>query len=249
LNKIAIDTPAGRNWKINQRFFGRSATQDLVMDPYTSVNLSMAHGICAILMLLSKTRMNGYFEKEAEDNIHKGIKLIRSLKIAGAGSASLYPSVVINGEVNGGTRLAWCYGDFCVANAFWMAGEVTGCREYKDEALSIVDFSCRKDLRSSGVKDAGLCHGAAGIAHMFRRFYLATGNTMYAKVADEWVAITLQMATHMDGYAGYKAFRVPEPGNFIADYGFLEGITGIGLMLLSSLSDKPADWDRVLQIS
>jgi lantibiotic biosynthesis protein len=249
LNKIAVDTPNGRNWKINYKYFGRPVTYEMVMDPYTTVNLSLAHGVCAILILLTKTKMHGLFERETADNIHQGLSLLRSLKITEPGADSLYPAVVINGEAMGGARLAWCYGDLCVANAFWMAAEATGYQEYRNEALSIMDFSSKKDFSNSGVKDAGLCHGSSGVAHIFRRFYLATGNAGYQDAADRWMAITFQMATHVDGYAGYKSYRIPEHGGFIADYSFLEGVTGIGLALLSSLSDKHPDWDRILQIS
>jgi lantibiotic biosynthesis protein len=247
LNKIAVDTPNGRNWKINGAYFGSLVTRNMAaIDPATSVNLSMAHGICAILILLAKTKMSGYAEKETEDNIHRGLQLVSSLKINDPRSVSLYPTIVTNGEPLILPRIAWRYGDLCVAVAFWMAWKATGYHAYKDEALFIMDFSYQKYVDP---KDAGLSNGAAGIAHIFRRFYWETGNIVYENAADKWIAITLKMAVFSDGYAGYKAFNHLEGGqNNKPEYGLLQGIAGIGLTLLSSLSDKPSDWDRALQI-
>jgi hypothetical protein len=242
LNKIAVDTSNGRNWKINRTYFGNPAT----IDHSTSLHLSLAHGICAILVLLAKTKMNGYAEKEIEDNIHKGLQLILSSKLTDPAPANLYPAIVTNGEPVMLPGLSWRYGDLCVAVAFWMAWKATGYEAYKDEALFIIDFSCKKNALP---KDAGLSNGAAGIAQILRRFHWETGNAMHKNAADKWMAVTLQMAVFNDGYAGYKAFNHLEQGeNNKPEYGFLQGIAGIGLALLSSLPDKPVDWDRALQI-
>jgi lantibiotic biosynthesis protein len=258
LNKIAIDTPSGRNWKINGRFFGSG-----VINSETSVHLSQAHGICAILALLSKTNMNGYYTEETSDNIHRGLKLVESLKINC--STHLYPARVLNGKavsIGPFMRLAWCSGDFSVANAYWKAWKATGVKEYEHEALHIMGFCEQLPIHGIGTEaltitdyfnttaviDAGLCHGCAGIAQIFRRFYWETGNLAYANASDRWTINTLQLDTYADGYAGYKNYRLPHHGGPVAVYGLLDGITGIGLTLLSSLSGKPADWDSVLQI-
>lgn len=249
LDKIAIETPNGRNWKINDSFFGGARELKITVDSDTSINLGLAHGISAILILLAKTNLQGYFKKETEENIHQGLKLIKSLKITNQGSNYLYPTTVLNGIPSGGSRLAWCYGVFCVANAYWMCWKATGKEEYKSEALNIMDFSEKIPVNDESTRDAGICHGTSGIAQIFRRFYQETNNSSYANTSNKWIAATLEMATYKDGYAGYKAFRPQEDGGPTLDYGFLEGVTGIGLALLSSLSSKPTDWDRVLQIS
>ena len=258
LNEIAIDTPYGRYWKINDRFFGTRT-----VNSKTNIHLSQAHGVCAILILLARTNMQGYLEKETRDNIHLGLSLISSLKINGP--ASLYPGKIVNGRsLSTGPfmRLAWCSGDFSIANAFWKGWKATGTEEYKTEALAIMDFcdslaihgigedalNVPDPVNSTAVIDAGLCHGCAGIAQIFRHFYWETGNEVYANSSDKWIANTLQVDSYGDGYAGYKNYRLPRNGGPIASYGLLDGITGIGLALLSSLSDKPSDWDKVLQI-
>ena len=242
LDKIAIDTPNGRNWKINRTYFGIPAS----IDHAKSIHLSLAHGNSAILVLLAKTMMNGFGGNEVEENIHRGLQLIRSLKITGRDSQNIYPAIVANGAPVILPHLSWRYSDLCVAVAFWMAWKATEHETYKDEALFIIDFCCENDVLP---RDAGLSNGAAGIAQIFRRFYWETGNVLYKNAADKWMTTTLRMAVYNDGYAGYKAFNYLEQGKtYQPDYGFLQGITGIGLALLSSLSDKHTDWDRALLI-
>ena len=45
------------------------------------------------------------------------------------------------------------------------------------------------------------------------------------------------MAKFEDGLAGYKKYRMEEYGGWTNDYGFLEGVSGIGLALISAVSD------------
>jgi lantibiotic modifying enzyme len=248
LNKITVPTAEGYNWKIDQGIFKKNDNEDTAIDAASSTHLGLAHGVSSILVLLAKTRMQGYFEQETIQYIHKGLTHLKSLKIKDKDVNYLYPMVVLNDQPQQGGRLAWCNGDLSVAHAFWMGWKATHCEDYKTEALQIVDNVLKLNKQHAGVKDAGLCHGAAGIAQIFKRFYWETGDEVYAKVADEWITTSLEMATYKDGYAGYKTFASEAYGGPYPEYGFLSGVAGIGLSLLSSLSETPTEWDRVLQI-
>lgn len=248
LDKIKIPVETGMNWRMEPGIFQGEDQNNLPVDPVTSTHLGLAHGICSILVLLAKTNVKGLFLKETADLLHQGLMHLRSLKLKNTTNGYSYPMVVLNGTPQKGNRLAWCNGDLCVAQAFWMGWKATRKEAYKKEALAIVNTCIQLDKSRSGVADAGLCHGTAGIAQILRQFYWETNERSYALASDEWITETLKMASFPDGYAGFKTYRSMAYGGAQPEYGLLSGITGIGLTLLSSLSDKPTKWDSMLQI-
>ncbi|HET6225575.1 MAG TPA: lanthionine synthetase LanC family protein [Bacteroidia bacterium] len=247
LSKITFNTEFGINWKIDLEIFQKDQSNKVAIDTSKSTHLGLAHGISIIIILLAKTRLQGFYDLDTEIYLEKGMSHIRSLKFKEKLSF-VYPMVVVNGTAEKAGRLAWCNGDLCVAQAFWFAWKATQDPLYKEEALQIMSLAKTLDVKKAGALDAGLCHGTAGVAQLFRRFYWETYDEQYLKASDQWIAATLEMANYTDGYAGYKTYSSEAYGGPRVEYGFLSGICGIGTALLSSLSDTPSDWDRVLQI-
>lgn len=88
------------------------------------------------------------------------------------------------------------------------------------------------------VRDVCLCHGTAGIAMMFAHMYRETSDVLFKNTRDYWIDRTLGMARHPDGPAGYKQFTMRKEDELVKwedSYPLLEGVAGIGLMLLSVL--------------
>ena len=247
LTRITLKTEHGINWRTDLDIFQKNETNKIVIDSLNSTHLGMAHGISIIVVLLAKTKMQGFFEKEIDKMIRGAMSHIYSLKFS-VPLTSCYPMVVVNGKAEQGGRLAWCNGDLSVANAYWFAWKATKESSYKKEALRILHFVKSMDRKYSGVMDAGLCHGAAGVAQQFRQFFWETGDEEFLKTSDKWIQIALEMANYKDGYAGYKTYSSNAYGGPRLEHGFLSGICGIGTALLSSLSKNPTTWDRALQI-
>ena len=107
----------------------------------------------------------------------------------------------------------------------------------------------RKSLEENNVVDAGLCHGTAGIGHVFYRMWWNTKMPEFKKAANYWFEQTLKMAKFEDGLAGFKAWHTPEYGGWVNTYGILEGIAGIGLALLSYYHEIEPTWDECLLLS
>jgi len=99
-------------------------------------------------------------------------------------------------------------------------------------------------------RDAGLCHGTAGIAHLFNRMYQATGDALLADAARYWYERTLMVRKPGVEIAGYRV-RLADGSQpqRAARPGFLTGAAGIGLSLLSAISDVEPSWDRLLLVS
>ena len=72
-------------------------------------------------------------------------------------------------------RLAWCYGDLGVAAALLGAG-LHAVRAGLARRGPGARARVRGALRRRGDRHAGLCHGAAGIAHLLNRMAQATGD-------------------------------------------------------------------------
>jgi hypothetical protein len=138
------------------------------------------------------------------------------------------------------TRAAWCYGDPGVAAATWRA-----CPTLARETAR----SCaQRDPVTTGVRDPGLCHGAAGLAHLENRFYQATGDTVHADAARAWFERTLAMRRGPEA-GGFAAWRgADDDGNesWVGSLGLLDGAIGVALSLCAAVTETAPSWDRLL---
>ena len=97
------------------------------------------------------------------------------------------------------------------------------------------------------MRDASFCHGAAGLAHVFNRFYQTTGDPELGLAAREWVKRTLGFRVLGQGIAGYQSLHSEDPTRepqWVSMPGLLSGVSGIGLMLLAAATDISPEWDR-----
>jgi hypothetical protein len=175
-------------------------------------------------------------------------------------------------EVGGGpTRLAWCLGDASIAVALLAAAAAFDREDWLTIARELALNASMRPLGFTGVVDAGLCHGAAGLAHVFNRMFRATGEERLAVAARDWFSRTLSMPERpvapvllplsgisgqtlqmpANGIAGFSAWTYKGPGKWewTADRGFLTGAAGIGLALMAAVDCHEPTWDRVLLLS
>jgi lantibiotic modifying enzyme len=161
-----------------------------------------------------------------------------------------FPSWISTDYPVSGSRLAWCYGDLGIGMSLWQAAQVTGNKAWRKKAIdTLIHTTGRRNPKENAVIDAGLCHGAAGIAHIYNRVYHHTGNEIFKELALHWLEVTMKLAVYEDGYAGYKAWHTEKYGGWVAEAGLLEGVAGIGLMLISMIAEIVPGWDRCLFLS
>lgn len=225
-------------------WFSSSSTSDQIeKDTY---DFGIPHGLSGIIILLSQLYKNNINRIKISLLIEPLVQFVLSYKSAKP-ELSLYPSKFAKGEETYNSRLAWCYGDLSVAIALWHASQALCRKDWEQESKTILlHASKRRDLQNNGVVDAGLCHGTSGIAHIFDRMYRNTGLPECKEAANYWFEQTLKMAKFEDGLAGYKALHLDGLQN---EYGLLEGIAGIGLSLISYVSDIDSSWDECLLLS
>ena len=75
-----------------------------------------------------------------------------------------------------------------------------------------------------------------------------TGSQEFKEAALFWIGDGLEKAIHKDGYAGYKQWGGSEK-KWSPELSILLGISGIGLTILSYLSNDLKGWDECLMIS
>ena len=119
--------------------------------------------------------------------------------------------------------------------------------------MKIAHRAARCPVEKSGVVDGGLCHGAAGVAHLFNRLFQATGDEVLKRAACLWLSRTLEMHQPGKGIAGFpKGAPDSSPKDeprWSAELGILEGAAGVALALLAGITDIEPQWDRVMLTS
>jgi lantibiotic modifying enzyme len=246
LYEIRIEVDDGMTWK---DYF--SLSEEEKNSGITRYNLGLAHGIPGIIIFLSKCYEKGIHTALTKKMIEGAMRFILSNKVHPTTAIeSFYPSWIdTDKELNRNSRLAWCYGDLGIAAGFWQAGKSLNNETWKTESMEIMlHASKRRDLPKNGVLDAGICHGTSGIAHLFNRFYFETKMQVFKETADYWIDETLKMAYHPDGPAGYKSWHGKDQ-EWVDRHSILDGIAGIGLVLLSHLSEEEPKWDNCLLLS
>lgn len=159
-----------------------------------------------------------------------------------------FPLMVDPSGAGSGGRAAWCYGDPSVAVALLAAGRALGDETLVATAAEVALAALSRPVEHTGVVDAGLCHGSAGLAHVAARLGWATGDERLLDQARRWIAIALSQRTD-GGIGGFLAYQSTPTQGYRAVPGLLEGAAGIGLALLASVTDTEPAWDDFLLLS
>lgn len=219
--------------------------------PLGQYNLGVAHGVPGVIALLAEACRLGIREERARPLLDGAVRWLTAQPLAGE-KAACFPSWIGPGVEPRPSRLAWCYGDPGIAATLLQAARAVGMEEWESAALAIAAHAAQARSEDAGVRDAGLCHGAIGLAHLYNRIHQAGGGELFANAARLWFRLGLEMRKPEGGIAGFEAWRpafgMEEPG-WQADPGFLTGAAGIGLALLAAVTPVEPEWDRLLLVA
>jgi lantibiotic biosynthesis protein len=159
-----------------------------------------------------------------------------------------FPNYIASEKPFNSSRLAWCYGDLGCAMALFTAGEFLKREDLIDFSREIMWYHAENisDEQASLNHDADFCHGTVGVAHLFARFYNYTKLESFRNASEFYYAKTMDFSKYSDGLAGFK--HLTENG-FENNYTLLEGISGIGLSLISAISNTNPKWDSAFLLS
>ncbi len=212
--------------------------------PAGGVDLGMAHGMAGVVPLLAGVYRLGVQPDVVQPLLRGAVAWILA-NLVETESEVTAPSFIAAGARPGATRSAWCYGDPGVALALLLAGRDTGEPAWTQAGTDLAVQAAQRPLDQTGVTDAGLCHGTAGLGHLFNRIYQLTEEHKLAKAAVFWMEQTIaRCAEHTAGT------RPDEPGDPPwTGAGLLEGAAGIALALLAASRPVEPAWDQFLGIS
>ncbi|WP_437278356.1 lanthionine synthetase C family protein [Sorangium sp. So ce375] len=247
LAELALHSSAGVAWftqPMNLPAWQRA------LAPKGYYNFGVAHGIPGILALLAQVCESNIGGSRARELLGRGVDWL--LAQPPAQGALRFPSWRVDDDAPGAaerSRFGWCYGDLGVSAALLRSARCVGEPRWEREAIAIARNGAARCGDSAVVRDAGLCHGTAGIAHLFNRMAQATGDAVLEDAARHWFERTLEMRHLGAGIAGYRAWRTDSTSCWEDVPGFLEGAAGVGLALLGATSDVEPNWDRLLLVS
>jgi hypothetical protein len=227
------------------------------LHPRGYYNLGLAHGVPGILALLATAGAHGVAADRARPLVEGGLRWLAAHRLPpdrGALFERVVPAEDGAAAPPRPSRIAWCYGDLGAAVALLHVARSVGDDAWQAEAVTAARRAATTSLERSGCVDAGLCHGAAGNAHLFHRLYRATGDAAFREAARTWLSRAMAMRRPDAGVAGFSAWLpvgggASEDGQWIGDPGFLTGAAGIGLVLLAAVGTTAPDWDRALLAS
>lgn len=214
-------------------------------------NLGVAHGIPGIIAILGKIYAAGVARERAGDLLERAVRWFLQQRRP-VGLRSCFSTFYIPQSPAEDSRLAWCYGDAGIAATLFLAARCTGSKAWEDAALDIMHHSISRDLKSAGVRDVCFCHGSAGLAHIYNRFYQATHEPAFAERSRYWIDESLKFrkpGTGAAGYSVYSADKASDGGiSWKGRFGLIEGIAGTGLTYLSAIQPVVPNWDRIFLV-
>lgn len=245
LAELAERTPEGATWFTEPE---RLPPWQREINPNGYYNLGVAHGIPAIIALLAGAAAGGV--AGARPLLDDTVRWLLAHRLE-PGADSCFGSWFYPGQPANASRLAWCYGDLGIAASLLAAARAVHEPAWEREALDLALAAALRPSQTAMVRDAGLCHGAAGIGHLFNRMYQSTGEERLADAARFWLGHALEIRQPGEGIAGFRAWAAEQDGesSWRTDPSFLEGAAGIGLALLAAVSAVEPAWDRVLLVS
>jgi len=217
-------------------------------------NISLSHGMACIVAILVKLYNIEGIDKEKTETLLRGVV---QYMLAQEIDKDKYGSYFTNYALESAptinkSRMGWCYGDLGIASVLYQAGVVLKENTWIDKALEVFLFAAihRRNLEGNLVNDAGLCHGTAGIGHIFYRMWWNTKLPQFKDAADYWFDQTLKMAKFEDGLAGFKTWYAMDGKSiWMNKFGFLEGISGICMAMLTYYYEMEPGWDECLLLS
>lgn len=245
LTELAEITPQGTTWFTPPHLIPHIQKESA---PNGYYNLGLAHGVPGVIGFLARVCQMEVGGDKARSLLESTFNWLLKQKLVD--QSSEFPHWLVPNIKPSTSRLAWCYGDISIAVVLLSAAQVLDNSKLIKGAISIAQQAAKRDLQTTKVVDMGLCHGAAGLGHLFNRFFQATQEPIFKQAAQSWFERTLTMRRTGEGITGFPSLlQLKNEQLWVSDASFLTGASGIGLALLAAITDIEPNWDRLLLVS
>ncbi|TGE25954.1 hypothetical protein E5K00_12405 [Hymenobacter aquaticus] len=210
--------------------------------PERTTALGLADGLAGELLLLIQLYEADGQLAGIRQQVRQGILYILSTKREVDFSEQKY--AIFPAHVGGrqqeaafDNELSWSHGDMGQSWLLYKSFELLQDAELPRLAELVgLNTLLRTDVRSTAVTSSRFDSGAAGVAHLYRKLFLASGHEAYRKGYAYWLTQTRSWLTHElpNGFYGHR------------EGDLRQGLVGVGLVLLSAISEEELGWDRFL---
>lgn len=208
--------------------------------PGVCFDLGIAHGAAGAATVLMAAVRVGVDEPRALEVADRAAAWVL------ARTASATPACVAPGDSTGPELMpdGWCRGAAGIAAAL-LAASADRAPSWRPSALAL---AARVATRPVPV-DAplGLCHGAAGSAHLLRRLLEYTGDARLGDAARGWLAHVAAGIARVD--EGIEPAGHDDDLGGLGDRRLLSGGAGVALVLAAAIGEHEPAWDRLLLAS
>jgi len=133
--------------------------------------------------------------------------------------------------------LGWCHGPVGTARLFYRLYQVTGDRAWMDwvkkSARAVMQSGIPEKQTPGFWNNVSQCCGSAGVAEFFLSLYQVTHEIEHLSFAKRMTANLLQRSTRdSSGLRWIQAEHRVKPDLLVAQTGYMQGASGIGMMLL-----------------
>jgi hypothetical protein len=168
-------------------------------------SLGAAHGIPGLIGFLGMVHAAGVERKRTREMIAGATRWLMARKIPGARGSS-FPCFHPRLEAPP-ARSSWCYGNPAIATCLLIAARALDDASLQATAHEFALEAAQRPHAETGIIDAGLCHGSAGVAHLLNRDFQATRDERLLEGARAWFHETMEMRRRGTGPGRFR--RVP----------------------------------------
>jgi hypothetical protein len=247
LNRICERTPDGVTWYSGPELLPAWQRR---LCPFGYYNLGVAHGVPGIVYFLSEAVAANVDADRCSELLEAAVRWLLANQRPDE-SLPRFSAWFAPGQ-SWDSRLSWCYGDLGILTVLLQAANRMQRKDWLGFSHQLLNNCLTWPLESTGVKDVPLCHGAAGIAHIFNRIYHTVGDVRCREAAILWFERALAMRQPGTGVGGYTARTLPDrdgPPVWEPSPAFLDGAIGIALALISAVTPTEPHWDRLMALS
>jgi lantibiotic biosynthesis protein len=239
----AVAMPEGLSWFTEPSMVPEDMRH---MAPDGCYNHGISRGVAGSIAALAEAVRLGIEAERARRLVEGGVAWLLASRI----DAWSFPSMSGPGVESKPARLAWCYGAPGTAAMLLRAADALGRDDWRETASRIALRAAEQPVEGSGVTDAEVCHGSAGLGHIFHRLYHTLGDERFADAARRWYEHALSVRQPGEGLGGYRTdWSAGEQSGWVAESAMVYGAAGIAAALAAACSDVEPDWDAMFLLS
>ncbi|HEX8328327.1 MAG TPA: lanthionine synthetase LanC family protein [Hymenobacter sp.] len=252
--RLRAQAAGGRNFARVVRYFGlrsplaQAYLAPLLALPFASLvssealPLGLSDGLAAELRVLLWLQQAGLSTPGTLEQLRRGIRYLLALRREvdfGDQKYAVFPYQVQGPflEPCFSAALGWPHGDLGQALLLYEAHSLLRDAELARIAELVgLNTLLRTTREATGVASSQLYQGAAGVAHLYRKLYLASGQPAYQTGQEYWLTQTQQWLHQELATGFYESCEWELP----------RGLLGVGLVLLSAVAGEAPEWDAML---